>query len=101
VRQPDHCLICGVEIAEKDHVYIERHHDGNGEEGWTGDFCGNEHAAAWVAAPFQKPVEPMSPREEWADRLFFAVALTILAFVLVSFGLGAARLADWIFDLVF
>ena len=90
-----------MEIAENAHVYIERHHDGDGEEGWTGDFCGNEHAAAWVAAPFQKRAEPMSPREEWADRFFFAVALTILTFVLVSFGLGAARLADWIFALVF
>jgi len=43
----------------------------------------------------------MSAREEWADRIFAWVALAILAFVLVSFGLGAARLANWIFDLVF
>jgi hypothetical protein len=95
------CLICRVEIPDEDYVYVERHHDADGEEGWSGGFCGNEHAAQWVAAPFVEPTPPMTTRERWEDRGFVVAVLSILGFVLVSSVVGTVTLGRWVFGTIF
>ena len=91
------CDICGVSLDEDSWlaVAVTRPHAKRLEDVGA-VFCGQPHAAAWIASPLPDPVplaaEPRSGRDRAATAGFWAVIAVVGAFSLA----GVVAVAQWV-----
>lgn len=97
-KSTETCLWCRETVLVEEAVWIERQHDDDGEEPWHGFFCGNEHAAAWVADPSPPPDVVRPGEETWADHLFAVGCVIVLLLLLTLFVIGVVIGSAWVLD---
>lgn len=92
----EQCLWCKADVNAGAEVWIERQTDFGTPEEWSGVFCGDEHAAKWVAKPFEASV--YNAEQTWKDTAFMFGCLSILAVLAVVTAIGLVVSVEWLLD---